>query len=68
VLLETGPTLSRIFLQDNHVDELCLTIVNGDLGIAEQVTQSLGSSLVLVASNKVDDTLFTIWRRGNEIA
>lgn len=66
ILLETGPTLSKHFLQADQVDEFCLTVTEGNLESAELTVRSLGSKLILTNSKDVEGTLFTIWRRGIE--
>ena len=65
ILLEVGPSLAKYFLEKNLVDEFCLTIPNGSEPDAAKVCKSLGASLVLASTVKIDDTLFTRWRRGN---
>ena len=66
ILLETGPTLSRFFLESNQVDEFCLTVAGGDLEVAAKTIASFNANLRLVAADSIDGTLFTRWRRGND--
>ena len=66
ILLETGPTLSKFFLESNQVDEFCLTVAGGDATTAAKTIASFNAELELVDAEKVDDALFTRWRRGNE--
>ena len=66
ILLETGPSLTREFLSDDTVDEICLTVTNGTLDSALEFVSSLGSKLEFFESMHLDSTLFTIWRRGNK--
>ena len=66
ILLEVGPSLARQFLDHDLVDEFCLTIPSGDLKVADQVMGALQAKLSLAESQSVDNTLFTIWRRGND--
>lgn len=66
ILLETGPTLSKFFLESNQVDEFCLTVAGGDATTAAKTIASFKADLELVDAEKVDDALFTRWRRGNE--
>lgn len=68
ILLEVGPTLAREFLTRNVVDEFCLTVTSGNLEVAQSAMQSLGSDLHLVKSGAIEGTLFTVWRRGNNLA
>ena len=66
ILLEVGPSLARQFLAHNLVDEFCLTIPSGDLDVANRVMNDLDAKLLLAESQTVANTLFTIWRRGND--
>lgn len=66
ILLEVGPKLAKEFLSKDRIDEFCLTVVNGDISIAKSVLVGLESTLDLVSVEKVEDTLFTRWRRGNK--
>lgn len=66
ILLEVGPSLARQFLAKNLVDEFCLTVVDADADLAKSVVEHLGSNLEPAWSEKIQDTLFTVWRRGNE--
>jgi riboflavin biosynthesis pyrimidine reductase len=66
ILLETGPTLSRFFLESNQVDEFCLTVAGGDLEVATKTITSFHANLRLVAADSIEGTLFTRWRRGND--
>lgn len=66
ILLETGPTLSRFFLESNQVDEFCLTVAGGDLEVAAKTIASFNANLRLVAADSIEGTLFTRWRRGND--
>ncbi len=66
ILLETGPTLSRFFLETNQVDEFCLTVAGGDPAVAARAVASFNASLHLIDAETIDGTLFTRWRRGNE--
>lgn len=65
ILLETGPSLSRLFLESNEVDEFCLTVSGDNEAIAAKTLASLNSDLTLVASERTESLLFTRWRRGN---
>ena len=66
ILLETGPTLSRFFLDSSQVDEFCLTVAGGDLEVAAKTIASFSAHLRLVAADTIEGTLFTRWRRGND--
>jgi riboflavin biosynthesis pyrimidine reductase len=66
ILLETGPTLSRFFLEANEVDEFCLTIAGGEADIAAKTIASFNVDLKLVDAESIEGTLFTRWRRGND--
>jgi riboflavin biosynthesis pyrimidine reductase len=66
ILLETGPTLSRYFLESNQVDEFCLTAAGGNLEIAVKTIASFNADLELLAAETIEGTLFTRWRRGND--
>ena len=65
ILLETGPTLSKFFLDAGQVDEFCLTVTNGDLEVAAKTIAGLGVDLELLGAAELEGTLFTRWRRGN---
>lgn len=65
ILLETGPSLSKFFLETDQVDELCLTVAGGDPRVAAQTVASFNSELTLAAAELYDGALFTRWRRGN---
>ena len=65
ILLETGPTLSKYFLETNQVDEFCLTVAGGDTTVAAKTIASFKSELTLTAAELFQDALFTRWRRGN---
>jgi riboflavin biosynthesis pyrimidine reductase len=66
ILLETGPTLTKYFLETNQVDEFCLTVAGGDTTLAARTVAALKGDLALSSANNLDGTLFTRWRRGNE--
>lgn len=66
ILLEVGPSLASRFLQNDLVDEFCLTVTNGTRISAQTVIENLGARLQLADSFEVEGTLFTRWRRGNE--
>jgi riboflavin biosynthesis pyrimidine reductase len=66
ILLETGPTLSKYFLESNQVDEFCLTVPGGELFRAERTIASLNAKLQLHSAENIEGTLFTRWRRGND--
>lgn len=66
ILLETGPTLSKFFLEADLVDEFCLTVSNGDKITAVKTLAGFNSSLVLAEAFTLEGSLFTVWRRGNE--
>ena len=65
ILLEVGPSLANEFLQNDLVDEFCLSLVDGELETGRLVLDRLGSKLSLSSSETIGKTLFTIWRRGN---
>ena len=65
ILLETGPTLSKFFLETGQVDEFCLTVTNGDLDVAAKTVAGFGVDLELMGATEQEDTLFSRWRRGN---
>jgi riboflavin biosynthesis pyrimidine reductase len=65
ILLEVGPSLALEFLQQDLVDEFCLTLTDGELETGRLVLDRLGSKLSLSSSETIGKTLFTIWRRGN---
>jgi riboflavin biosynthesis pyrimidine reductase len=65
ILLETGPTLSKFFLETGQIDEFCLTVTNGDLEVAAKTVAGFGVDLKLLGAAEVEGTLFTSWRRGN---
>ena len=65
ILLETGPTLSKFFLETDQVDEFCLTITNGNRIVATKTVAALASKLQLTEAMEIEGTLFTRWRRGN---
>ena len=65
VLLEVGPSLALEFLQNDLVDEFCLTLSDGELATGRLVLDRFGSKLSLSSVEKIGKTLFTIWRRGN---
>ena len=65
ILLETGPTLSKYFLETDQVDEFCLTVTGGDVTIATQTLVKLAANLEQVSGREFEGTLFTRWRRGN---
>lgn len=65
ILLETGPFLSKFFLETGQVDEFCLTVTNGDLEVAAKTVAGFGVDLKLLGAADVEGTLFTRWRRGN---
>lgn len=66
ILLETGPTLSRFFLEMKQVDEFCLTVAGGEVEVAAKTIASFKADLELTAAKTIDGTLFTRWRRGND--
>ena len=66
ILLETGPALSKFFLETNQVDEFCLTVAGGDTTTAAKTVASFKANLELVDAENVEGSLFTRWRRGNE--
>jgi riboflavin biosynthesis pyrimidine reductase len=66
ILMETGPSLSRFFLESDLVDEFCLTVAGGSVDTATSTVAGLGSKMVLADQILDGSTLFTIWRRGNE--
>lgn len=66
ILLEVGPSLAELFLKSDCVDEFCLTIPGGTREDSLRVLSSLGSKLELIHQTRIDETLFTRWRRGNE--
>lgn len=66
ILLETGPTLSRFFLETNQVDEFCLSVAGGELRVAAKTIASFNANLELLAAETIEGTLFTRWRRGND--
>lgn len=65
ILLETGPALSKYFLESNQVDEFCLTVAGGETSVAAQTVASFRSKLTLTAAELYQGALFTRWRRGN---
>lgn len=65
ILLETGPSLSKYFLEAGLVDEFCLTVTNGDLEVAAKTVAGFGVHLQLLGASELEGTLFTRWRRGN---
>lgn len=65
ILLETGPTLSKFFLEAELVDEFCLTVTDGDLEVAAKTVAGFGVDLELLGASELEGTLFTRWRRGN---
>ena len=65
ILLETGPTLSKFFLETQAVDEFCLTVTGGDLKVATETVTGWASNLELASTIELEGTLFTRWRRGN---
>ncbi len=65
ILLETGPSLSKFFLETDQVDEFCLTVSDGSTEIAAKTVATFGSNLQLFAAEMVEGSLFTRWRRGN---
>ncbi len=66
ILLEVGPHLAAKFLSENLVDEFCLTVPKGRQVDARGILDSFGANLVLESESKIEDTLFTRWRRGND--
>ena len=66
VLLEVGPSLAGEFLSKNLVDEFCLTVTSGNEQTAVATLTRFGSRLKLAESFRIEGTLFTIWRRGND--
>jgi len=66
ILLETGPSLSKFFLERGDVDEFCLTVTSGDRAIAAKTVAALNSNFHLFDATEIESTLFTRWRRGNE--
>jgi riboflavin biosynthesis pyrimidine reductase len=66
VLLEVGPSLAREFLENDLVDEFCLTLTSGELQTGQVVMERLNSKLELSYWQSIEGTLFTIWRRGND--
>lgn len=66
ILLEVGPQLANYFLSRNLVDEFCLTIPGGSVDDAYRVVEKLGGHLTLAKQARIENTLFTQWRRGNE--
>lgn len=66
ILLETGPTLSKFFLEQGTVDEFCLTVTGGSLEVAAKTLASFNADLALTEALELDGTLFTRWRRGND--
>lgn len=66
ILLEVGPSLAEKFLEDDLIDEFCLTIIGGTSIEAKNVGKSLGCRLKLIEELTIDGTLFTRWRRGND--
>jgi riboflavin biosynthesis pyrimidine reductase len=65
ILLETGPTLSKFFIEAGQVDEFCLTVTNGNLELAAKTVAGFGVNLELLGTAELEGTLFTRWRRGN---
>lgn len=65
ILLETGPALSKYFLETNQVDEFCLTVAGGDATVAAKTLAAFNSELTLLAAEIYEGSLFTRWRRGN---
>ena len=65
ILLETGPSLSKFFLESGQVDEFCLTVTSGDLEVAAKTVSGFGVKLELLGAAELEGTLFTRWRRGN---
>lgn len=66
ILLETGPTLSKYFLESGQVEEFCLTVTNGSLEVAAKTLASFDVEFDLVSTLALEGTLFTRWRRGND--
>ena len=67
ILLETGPSLSRYFLEAGLVDEFCLTVTNGDQVSAAKTVAGFNVDFQLLGASEVQGTLFTRWRRGNGV-
>ncbi|MEY4397571.1 MAG: hypothetical protein RLZ53_147 [Actinomycetota bacterium] len=65
ILLETGPSLSKYFLEAGQIDEFCLTVTDGDLEVATRTIAGFGVELELLSATELEGTLFTRWRRGN---
>lgn len=65
ILMETGPTLSKYFLESGEIDEFCLTVTNGDLEVAAKTVAALGFQYELLGALELENSLFTRWRRGN---
>ncbi|MEO0313116.1 MAG: hypothetical protein RL140_346 [Actinomycetota bacterium] len=65
ILLETGPSLSKYFLESGLVEEFCLTVTGGSLEAAAKTMAAFNVELELVSAVEVEGTLFTRWRRGN---
>jgi riboflavin biosynthesis pyrimidine reductase len=65
ILLETGPSLSKYFLESGLVEEFCLTVTGGSLEVAAKTIASFNVELELVHAAELEGTLFTRWRRGN---
>lgn len=66
ILLEVGPKLAQQFLRANLIDEFCLTVPGGTSEEATEIAKGLGCQLNLMEVTKIDETLFTRWRRGND--
>lgn len=64
-LLETGPALSKFFLETNQVDEFCLTVAGGNELVAAKTIAFFNSKLTLATAELHHGALFTRWRRGN---